>query len=309
MNSYWKHFFIDNGDIALIESGIQKNMPNQINDYTVKHNYVIHLVLSGKGYFIVNNQRYQLEKFDCFILKKSQAVYYQPDPNNPWTIGWIGLGGSNINNYLNTTILEYNDTYHLEEDSLVYFQLLELILFLDKANAECSSSRLKILGLLYHLLGQINEELPINQVNLSSPGSDIPQIAADIYGFLTNNFEQSTSIEAIAHHFDISRNYLFQLCKRYYQCSPKQIVLESRMEKASHLLRSTSLQVNEIAESVGYRDAFQFSKMFKNYFGHSPSQFRILSDASIDDSIFEMPLFFQEQSLMKPQNFDTRIWL
>lgn len=294
MKSYWNHYFIDNKDIALIEAGVQKNLPYQINEYTVQHQFVIHIVLSGKGYFVVNNQHYTLQKYDCFILKKDQHVKYEPDRDDPWTIGWIALGGQNIGHYLKDTIITNQDTLHFEPESAVYYQLVELITILSTINPDLDRNKLKILGLIYNLLAEIKSELvdESSLININIP--NISQLAQDIFHFLKAHYHLAITVEEIAKHFDISRNYLFQICKKYFDLSPKQILLENRMSEAARLLRSTNLQISEIAEQVGYRDTFQFSKMFKIYFGHSPSQYRILSDETIDDSILELPILFKK---------------
>jgi YesN/AraC family two-component response regulator len=45
------------------------------------------------------------------------------------------------------------------------------------------------------------------------------------------------------------------------------------MEKAKELLVKEELSVKEIANSVGYQDAYHFSKLFKKYTGNSPSDY------------------------------------
>lgn len=309
MKSYWNHFFIDNGDIALIESGIQQTTPEQTNHYSVEHDYVIHLILDGKGYFNVGQNNYQLAKFDCFVLKKGQVVEYYPDTNTPWTIAWIALGGHAIHHYLNDTLIAMNDTFTLSKDSSVYQQIIELVELLGQVNHQQTCNYLQIISLVYHLLAQINCELPLNTQQTPLQTQPIPQIARDVYHYITTHFDEILSIEAIANHFDISRNYLFQLCKKYYHHSPKKLLLDSKMSTAAQLLRQTADSISEIAEAVGYRDTFQFSKMFKQYFGHSPSQYRTLSDAPIDSSLLELPLTSQAHSLLKAPPTDDQIWL
>jgi two-component system, response regulator YesN len=43
------------------------------------------------------------------------------------------------------------------------------------------------------------------------------------------------------------------------------------MEEAKTLMETTSLRVQDISEIVGYEDPKYFSKVFKKYFGKSPS--------------------------------------
>ena len=47
-----------------------------------------------------------------------------------------------------------------------------------------------------------------------------------------------------------------------------------RMQKAMHLLAETERPLDQVAEEVGYSDAFGFSKVFKREIGLSPRDFR-----------------------------------
>ena len=40
------------------------------------------------------------------------------------------------------------------------------------------------------------------------------------------------------------------------------------------ILKDNSLPIKVIAKRVGYNDAYHFSKLFKKYYGVSPSSFR-----------------------------------
>jgi transcriptional regulator GlxA family with amidase domain len=46
------------------------------------------------------------------------------------------------------------------------------------------------------------------------------------------------------------------------------------MERAGSLLRTTTLPVNVISGAVGYQDQLAFSKIFKQFYGVSPRDFR-----------------------------------
>lgn len=46
------------------------------------------------------------------------------------------------------------------------------------------------------------------------------------------------------------------------------------MERAKVLLTDNSLSIKEIATSVGYQDAYHFSKLFKKYAGISPRDYQ-----------------------------------
>ena len=72
----------------------------------------------------------------------------------------------------------------------------------------------------------------------------------------------------------ISRSYLTSIFKREMKVSPQEFLVSFRMERAGDLLRSTSSQIGEIAQELGYSDPMIFSKAFHKHFGMSPSRYR-----------------------------------
>jgi len=62
--------------------------------------------------------------------------------------------------------------------------------------------------------------------------------------------------------------------RRLTGTTPQAHLEQLRLERAAHLLASTSLPVLAVAEAVGYDDAFHFSRAFRRRHGHSPSRWR-----------------------------------
>lgn len=56
--------------------------------------------------------------------------------------------------------------------------------------------------------------------------------------------------------------------------TPQQYLIERRMQRAWQLLSETDLQVQQVAERVGYSNLAAFSDRFRRHFGRSPRQFR-----------------------------------
>ena len=54
--------------------------------------------------------------------------------------------------------------------------------------------------------------------------------------------------------------------------TPHAYRITQRMQRAYAALYNTDTKVSTVAESLGYCDAYAFSKAFKTYFGVSPSR-------------------------------------
>lgn len=92
---------------------------------------------------------------------------------------------------------------------------------------------------------------------------------------IENNFSQKITIEEIS---QIARLSPFYFCRLFKETTGKSFVdyINSlRVEKASDLLKNSSLNITETALSCGFDDINYFSKIFKKYKGISPSKVKI----------------------------------
>ena len=81
-------------------------------------------------------------------------------------------------------------------------------------------------------------------------------------------------MEGISSKFYLNKNYIRTLFSQYLGISPKQYIQKLRMQRAEFLLFSTDESISVVASSVGYNDALLFSKMFKRFYGISPTKYR-----------------------------------
>ena len=83
---------------------------------------------------------------------------------------------------------------------------------------------------------------------------------------------QDVSISGLAARLGLNRSYFSTLFHQRTGLSPQQYLLRCRMEHARELLCSHAFTPGEAALAVGYPDIFAFSRMFKRYYGVSPSE-------------------------------------
>lgn len=82
---------------------------------------------------------------------------------------------------------------------------------------------------------------------------------------------QTFTVTDYAKEVGISEYHFYRLFKKVYNISPKQLLIEKRLESAHKLLIAENLGVGEVASICGYADIFTFSKAFKKRFGIAPS--------------------------------------
>jgi AraC-like DNA-binding protein len=92
--------------------------------------------------------------------------------------------------------------------------------------------------------------------------------------FMEDNLDRAIPIEEIARLVKLSRSRLCYLFKAEVGLPPTQYLKKVRMEKALELLRTSFLDIKEVAAKVGYNDSTHFMREFKKAYGSTPSQHR-----------------------------------
>lgn len=94
--------------------------------------------------------------------------------------------------------------------------------------------------------------------------------------FIANNYgDPMLSNARLSGIAGISTVYFRKIFTEVYKCPPMDYVHKIRMNKTVEMLRSDYISVGAIAESVGYNSIYHFSKMFKKYYGVSPSKYKV----------------------------------
>lgn len=104
-------------------------------------------------------------------------------------------------------------------------------------------------------------------------------VVEQIVDYLDSYYNEKISLDQIARNMYLSPSYISKLFKTETGDTPINHLIRVRMEKARRLLeQERDISVQDIAQQVGYDDAYHFSKLFKKHFGESPSYYRKKQD-------------------------------
>lgn len=81
-------------------------------------------------------------------------------------------------------------------------------------------------------------------------------------------------IEQMEEEVALSRDYMAKLLRSRLGCTVSELVSMIKMEKGKELLLETNMKIYQIANALGYMTVDYFSKLFKNYTGMTPVQYR-----------------------------------
>lgn len=218
---------------------------------------------------IVKNRKYSAVTF-CM---EGQRIYYQngiefsSDPGHviflPQGQGYTIYANKNgiypVINFLcpafpSDTILrlpiENVETYIRE-----YEQMKNLFLF--------ENNKLKVMSIFYDMLHRIYTHTKVNQRHL------IPAIK-----YMEKNYSNhDISNDLLASLCNISEVHFRKLFKENFDKSPKQYILDMRIQKAKQLLSDGMFKISAISRECGFSDQYHFSRIFKQKTGMTPTEY------------------------------------
>ena len=104
--------------------------------------------------------------------------------------------------------------------------------------------------------------------------SPAPARLKHLFELLESAMETLWSTASLAKELHMSPSLLYQLCRTQCGRTPGEIVREVKFRYASELLRRTDDKIDSIAASIGYGNAFAFSKAFHKFTGKRPAEVR-----------------------------------
>lgn len=90
------------------------------------------------------------------------------------------------------------------------------------------------------------------------------------------------SVTDLCDSMKLSQSQLYRKLKALTGKSPHQLISDYRMNVAEEKMRNTSLPVKEVAFQCGFNDPDYFSRLFREYYELSPTEYRRQKDPSAD---------------------------
>lgn len=227
----------------------------------IQDRFVLHYVLSGRGVYRCAGRSFMLEARQLFLIRPGQVVLYEADASEPWTYVWIGFRGDAAQRLL--TLAGFDD----DRLTAPLPEMEETFLSLRRRDPGRPLSAVWLCAKLYELLERLRERQTPPQA-APQPVMHVRRALAYIHG----NYAGPITIEGMARAIGVDRRYLSRIFTEQTGSSPQAYLVSYRLEKAAALLAAGGCTVGEAAHSVGYADAFTFSRMYRKKYGLSPRE-------------------------------------
>lgn len=245
-----------------------------INDLQIKDNYPYYSL-----HFVVNNCIYLKIKNKVYCAKKNQLLLIPPNENfvcyttpesGPAEYFWINFNGVKSENAVALTAFENSPIITVKRKK----QLFDLFA---QCLQQCQYPAVQSIApqyMLYHLLHiLITDAKKYVQPLPARPGANFQEILAFINSHL---FIPNFNAKFVSENCFITPEHLCRIFKKNMNMHFTAYVNISRINRATTLIRETSLPLKQIALQAGFADYFHFCRVFKKYRLYTPSEYRNL---------------------------------
>ena len=203
-----------------------------------------------------------------FVLFPGVWHRYSPDPSVGWVENWIELRGEAVDRLLRQKAISPDRPLYTPGMQGALLGAFEQCHHLARSKPTGYQAVLATLGLqIVAQLGVVARTETANRPMLVA----IEQAQA----MLEATLDQPISIQDLAQTLGVGYSSFRQGFKAHTGVSPKQYHLDLRLRKAMELLGQTELQVQQIAEMLGFDSGFHLSALIKSRTGSPPSDWRV----------------------------------
>jgi AraC-like DNA-binding protein len=231
------------------------------------------------GTHFIDFESYKIRKNMIFFISKDRIHAFDDQLNiNGWLIHFNEsfFMHTDVDVFLKYNIFnsQENPRYVIDDKTVetasVYITLMQKELLQRHQFGYEDNIRFSLKSLLIHL-ERVHQK---NQQKQLSFNNHYELQFAKYKELIEENYSNNFSVTDYANLLNISSKTLNTITKKMIKKSASELISDRVILQAKRLLKFTSLQISEIAFSIGFEDPSYFVKYFKRYVGNSPSTFR-----------------------------------
>ncbi len=261
-------------DLAIYQIGYEKCEKDHSFGPVKRDCYLLHFVVSGRGYYEVRGKVIPLKKGDCFLVIPDEDTYIHAEESDPYEYFWIGFRGTatlqlmeHLGFYVNNNfVFSCNENeFEVLKD---YFRKT-----IDCERPEMDEKEyIRSLGYLYLILSMISrrDSFVPSAIRLHM------DFWKEIMEYIAFHYDAPITVDGLSKRFGFHRTTIFKLFHKNTGLSPTEYILNYRLDKAMNFVKTTDMPFKSIAINCGFNSLSYFYRSFKNKFKRTPQQIRIL---------------------------------
>ena len=227
--------------------------------------YLIYYIKEGRATLTTEDGKALTLSKGFFVNFPQSLATYRCEEGSPWTIKWIMAEGEIIEKYLSFLNITKNKPFvELKDGRNIEMLFDEMYEKFDKDNL---SDKIYCISLMHMLFSVLAGEL-------EKPGTDNDYVVSAKKLIEENYRDPEFNVNTLAEKLGLHHNYFSILYKKTTGISPIKEINQCRLQGACKMLNFTDKRIKEVALENGFADELYFSRIFKNAFGVSPSDYK-----------------------------------
>lgn len=226
-------------------------------------------VASGKTHFYIGGKDQIVTAGHMVLFQPKEEQHYEYFGEDKPEVYWVHFTGSSVKEILRSYDIPLDEHIFFAGTPVAYTQLFKNMI------EEFQTCKVGYREMLEMNLRQLF--LMIQRTRLEKPPLVTTAVQQEMdfaRQYFHEHYNEPINIEEYAQSRHTSISLFMRNFKKVYGVSPKQYILNIRMNNAQNLLESTDYTVAEIAAIVGYDNALYFSRIYHKQKGQAPSDYR-----------------------------------
>ena len=228
----------------------------------IRDSYLVECCTEVYGYIIINGNRFEIKKGDCYVLYPGDLVTHGTYASSDRSELSCAIRGAEFERAVAEAGITAESPF-VQSDAFdsISRSIRRLVSI---KNDRCIGADYMRTSEIYRIMSY----LVLGKNARESSGAIIKAI-----GIIDSFYDKPLSVDDIASRVGLERTYFSVLFHETTGSTPHAYLNSVRIERACVLMRDTDAPMSEIAAAVGL-EATAFSRMFKREVGESPTEYR-----------------------------------
>jgi AraC-like DNA-binding protein len=229
---------------------------------------VLQHTISGVGNLQYERRRYRLKPGETMLVIVPHNHRYFVEAGERWEFFWISMSGQEAVRIHRSIQAATGPVLRLRPDTIEHIADCSLRLIEGHGERPGAAS-----AIAYEAVGALYDDVFGSQS--ASLVADEESMVRRVVEHIRANLDKELAVTELAEVGGFSRAHFSRLFAASEGLPPAAFVLQERMRRAARLLTSHSLlPIKEIANLCGFDEPNYFAKVFRRFFGTSPTEFR-----------------------------------
>ena len=240
--------------------------PWRLDDYSAFCQNKFYFVTEGSFWILIDGKEYIAHPGSWFFIPAGVSHKYRRFPDKPMAKHWV-----HFDIYPSTGLFfPLNIEHHVDaSNSPEVWRLFEE--FSRICESHDLSDRLKVKAILLNLLAEYLKLSGRQKVKIYS---EKDEELRNVLSYMHENFRRNMTTGELSAICHMHPTHFIRAFKSKMGLTPQQYVLTIRMAYAKQMLDQSDFSILAIAEEIGFYDVAHFSRVFKQHFSMSPSEYR-----------------------------------